>query len=129
LNKPKKQGTAAESRIVTLHTSAGLSARRLAEGGSTDEGDVEVFAERLFWIPGINDYEPMPYRVVGEVKDRERLNTAEALDKAVRKSGTLRTALFVTQRYGEGLRRKTRRFVAIPEGFWLELAGGRDEAR
>jgi hypothetical protein len=117
MNRPKKQGTAAETRIVTIHQSRGILAHRLAEGGRNDLGDVEIYPTTG------------PSLIVGEVKDKERLNAADALDKAVRKSGTSRTVLFWTQRYGEGLRRRTRRVVVIPEALWLELIGGRDEER
>lgn len=40
--RPKDQGTAFESAIVLAARGFGLIARRLAEGGSGDEGDVEV---------------------------------------------------------------------------------------
>jgi hypothetical protein len=116
LNKPKAQGTAAETRIVKLHKAWGLLSRRIAEGGIHDKGDVEIWSTRY------------SKPVIGEVKDKERPNTGEALDKAVRKSGTQRTALFITQRISTttGIRRRTIRYVAVPESFWLELIGGRE---
>jgi hypothetical protein len=121
MNRAKKQGTAAESRIVEQHKKQGLAARRLAEGGSADEGDVEVY-----WSSrGASIDEMFVRRVVGEVKDCERLNAPKALEKAVAKSGTNRTALFLTQREDVGnLRRITRRCIVIPEEFWFELIGG-----
>lgn len=110
MNRPKKQGTAAETRIVKLHQEAGIPARRLAEGGSLDLGDVEIQGG-----------------IFGEVKDREVLNVQDALEKAVRKAGTHRVALFWTQRRrsrADARRRVSRRLVAIPEELWLELIGG-----
>lgn len=122
MNKSKKQGTTAETRIIELHKTKGLQARRLAEGGRKDEGDVEVFL-----LPRFHSF-----RIVGEVKDRERLNAAEAIEKAVSKSGTHRTVLFWTQRVPipiGGVRARKRRCVVIPEELWLELIGETDEER
>jgi hypothetical protein len=113
--KPKDQGTRAETRVVRLHEINGIAARRLAEGGALDKGDVEIV------LPVGGDVEG--YRIVGEVKDRERLNAAEALEKAMRKSGTYRTALFWSQPVKGGLVRRRRRVVVISESFWLELIG------
>lgn len=110
--KPKDQGTRAETRIIGAHLVRGIQARRLPEGGLHDEGDVEIIPSRLF-------------RIVGEVRDRERMNDAEALEKAIAKSRTYRTVLFRTQRYkpngGLYVRRKTRRCVVISEELWFEL--------
>jgi hypothetical protein len=120
MNRPKKQGTAAETRIVELHKAKRLLARRLAEGGRNDLGDVEVWSG---WLDS---------PIIGEVKDRERLNAAEALEKAVAKSGTYRTALFWTQRVPipiRGTLARKRRCVVIPEALWLELIGGANEER
>jgi hypothetical protein len=114
MNRPKKQGTAAETRVVNLHIMRGIGARRLSEGGVHDKGDVEI----LYLNEGNPDL------IVGEVKDRERLNAPEALEKAMRKSGTYRTALFWSQPVRGGLVRRRRRVVVISESLWLELIGG-----
>jgi hypothetical protein len=116
--KPKDQGTREETRIVQLHRTKGISSRRLAEGGAHDEGDIEVW-----WRVPSDNYE---YRIVGEVKDRERLNAPEALEKAIRKSGTHRTPLFWSQPVKGGLVRRRRRVVVISQDFWFELIGGTD---
>ncbi len=84
MSRSKQQGTAAETRIVALHRDRGIQARRLAEGGRADEGDVEVLAPSG--------------RLVGEVKDRERLSLHDTLATAERKAGTHRVAVFWTRR-------------------------------
>jgi hypothetical protein len=124
MNRSKKQGTEAETRIVKLHKDAEIEARRLAEGGSTDEGDVEITQHAIFWAEG--GYGAEFRRIVGEVKDREHLNAHDALLKAQKKAGTHRVALFWTRPEESmgGQRRVKKRLVAIPEEFWLELIGG-----
>jgi hypothetical protein len=119
--KPKAQGTRAETRIIRLHQAWRLDAKRLAEGGKNDEGDVEVIGYLANTIEA--DLGPN-LRVVGEVKDREKLNAPEALQKAMLKSGTYRTALFWSQPIKGGLIRRRKRVVVISESFWLELIGG-----
>ena len=42
VNKPKIQGTRFETYIVNKAKSLGMWSRRLAEGGSKDEGDLEI---------------------------------------------------------------------------------------
>ena len=42
MNKPKAQGTRFESYLVNRFNEAGIPARRLAEGGSYDLGDIEA---------------------------------------------------------------------------------------
>jgi hypothetical protein len=69
MNKPKKQGTEWESEIVRRAKEAGFDARRLAEGGSTDEGDVEL-------VSGGGG------RMVVEAKHRSNLNVHKELLKA-----------------------------------------------
>lgn len=71
--RPKDLGTRFETFVVNQALDAGLIAERLAEGGSKDLGDVRI-ATDVYWI--------------GEVKDRERLNIHQALEKALDKSGT-----------------------------------------
>ena len=44
LKSPKDKGTRFETAIVTAARALGLVARRLAEGGMADEGDLELWA-------------------------------------------------------------------------------------
>lgn len=44
LKSPKKKGTAFETAVVTAARALGFVARRLAEGGMADEGDLELWA-------------------------------------------------------------------------------------
>lgn len=67
MSRQKKQGTAHESWLVAKLREAGFSARRLAEGGTQDEGDVEAY---------------LPNRWVLEAKARSSLNVQETLGKA-----------------------------------------------
>lgn len=69
MNRPRKQGTAWESAFVASATDHGLQARRLPEGGSADEGDVEL-------VDHDGD------RWVIECRHRERMNIHRALAKA-----------------------------------------------
>jgi hypothetical protein len=60
------------------------------------------------------------------VKDRERLNGLQELERAAARSGqgAERTVVFWTQRYKptpESRRRRTRRGVLISESLWIEL--------
>lgn len=73
MSKAKAQGTSHESWIVKALTSLGLTARRLAEGGSDDEGDVEAFISGRRWVL--------------EGKARQTLNVQQTLGKARRKAG------------------------------------------
>lgn len=81
VNKPKIQGTAFETLTVNKLNEYGFKARRLAEGGSKDKGDVECevpFASIL----------PYP-RVILEAKHRANLNVHQTLAKAKEKAGDL----------------------------------------
>lgn len=66
MSKQKKQGTAHESWLVNQLRDAGFDARRLAEGGANDEGDVEAH---------------LPDRWVLEAKARASLNVQDTLGK------------------------------------------------
>ena len=79
VNKPKIQGTAFETLIVNKLNEYGFKARRLAEGGSKDEGDVECE------VP-FSSILPYP-RVIFEAKHRANLNVHQTLAKAKEKSG------------------------------------------
>lgn len=78
-NKPKQQGTRHESWIVNELEAVEINARRLAEGGSEDEGDVEAFFSGDRWVL--------------EGKARQNLNVQATLGKARRKAGGGRVAV------------------------------------
>jgi hypothetical protein len=78
-NKPKQQGTRHESWIVNELEAVDIDARRLAEGGSEDEGDVEAFLAGDRWVL--------------EGKARQTLNVQATLGKARRKAGGGRVAV------------------------------------
>jgi hypothetical protein len=73
VSKAKAQGTTHESWIVKALTAVSIKARRLAEGGSADEGDVESFIGGRRWIL--------------EGKARQTLNVQQTLGKARKKAG------------------------------------------
>lgn len=79
MSKQRQQGTSHESWIVKALQAIGLKARRLAEGGSADEGDVETFIGGARWIL--------------EGKSRQALNVQATLGKARRKAGGLPVAV------------------------------------
>jgi hypothetical protein len=118
VNKPKAQGTRLESGIVTIARMWGLVARRLAEGGSGDEGDVEMFADD-------------GTRWVLECKARAALNLHDAYCKAAAKAPGERVALVWKRlvRKGDNVRRTAAGpvLVAIPLEDYLDLLGGRRE--
>jgi Holliday junction resolvase len=79
VNKPKIQGTAFETLTVNKLNEYGFIARRLAEGGSKDLGDIEcinTFINRL----------PYP-KIIFEAKHRANLNVHQTLAKAKEKAG------------------------------------------
>jgi Holliday junction resolvase len=73
MSKPKAQGTRHESWIVKELDAVGITARRLAEGGSEDEGDVEASFNGTRWVL--------------EGKATQNLNVQKILGKARRKAG------------------------------------------
>ena len=68
MSKAKAQGTRHESFLVTELRAAGYEAKRLAEGGSGDEGDVEATLHGTRWV--------------FEAKARQTLNVQATLGKA-----------------------------------------------
>ena len=78
-NKPKIQGTKHETWIVDKLKAAGIYARRIAEGGSKDVGDVLAATEAGEWVI--------------EAKATQTLNVTRVLGKAKKKSGVANTAL------------------------------------
>ena len=73
MSKPKAQGTRYESWIVKELDAIGITARRIAEGGSADEGDVEAFIHGERWVL--------------EGKATQSLNVQKILGKARKKAG------------------------------------------
>jgi len=73
MSKPKAQGTRHESWIVQELQALGIQARRLAEGGAADEGDVEALINGTRWVL--------------EGKATQNLNVQKILGKARRKAG------------------------------------------
>jgi len=78
VNKPKIQGTAFETLTVNKLNEYGFIARRLAEGGSKDLGDIEC--ENTF--AGVI---PNP-KIIFEAKHRANLNVHQTLSKAKEKA-------------------------------------------
>lgn len=74
-NKNKKQGTAFETWTRKALNALGIRARRLAEGGAYDEGDVETYLDHP------------TQRWVVECKATSSLNIQKILGKARRKAG------------------------------------------
>jgi hypothetical protein len=72
VSKSKAQGTRYETHLVNLFQSHGLTARRLAEQGSNDPGDIELVT-------------PDGDRWIIEAKHRQRLNTHHALQRTIDK--------------------------------------------
>lgn len=79
MSKAKQQGTNHESWIANELKGHGIDARRLAEGGSDDEGDVEAYLIGERWIL--------------EGKSRQVLNVQATLGKARRKAAGLPVAV------------------------------------
>lgn len=73
LKSPKDKGTRFETAIVTAARALGLVARRLAEGGVTDEGDLELWARD-------------GTRIVIEAKSTQTLSPQTVLAKATTKA-------------------------------------------
>lgn len=94
MSKAKAQGTNWETRVKGRIKAAGFEARRLAEGGSYDEGDVEFF-------------DAEGHRYVIECKATANLNVTKALHKAKRKTPTAIVALAWKRltRKGDNMRR------------------------
>lgn len=84
MSKAKAQGTRHESWIVNLLKDNGFEARRLAEGGADDEGDVEVHINGTRWVL--------------EGKARQNLNVQQTLGKARKKAGGLTPVAVIWKR-------------------------------
>lgn len=79
MSKAKAQGTTHESWIVNEFKAIGVDSRRLPEGGSGDEGDVEFFHKGERWVI--------------EAKARQTLNVQQTLGKARKKAGGSKVAV------------------------------------
>ena len=75
MSRQKAQGTRHESWLVTALRAAGFAARRLAEGGSADEGDVEVTVHGTRWVL--------------EAKARQSLNVQATLGRSRSKAAAV----------------------------------------
>jgi len=73
MSKARAQGTTHETWIVNELNGLGFTARRLPEGGTYDEGDVETTINEVRWVL--------------EAKARQTLNVQETLGKARKKAG------------------------------------------
>ena len=112
MNPPRKQGTALESAACLAAQARGLEARRLAEGGSKDHGDVELVTPTG--------------RVVLECKARAALSLHDAWQKARRKAPADADVAVVWKRLVRkaGNQRRTAAgptLVALPLDDYLDL--------
>jgi len=118
VNKPKQQGTAEETWLVNYFTNAGLRARRLAEGGSNDEGDVEVFSTN-------------GERFVLESKARANLNIHQTVGKAAAKTDDESVVSWKKLTRKKGKERRTpdgpARIIAHELDSFTRLIGGTPE--
>jgi hypothetical protein len=84
MGKQKAQGTRHESWIVKELDAIGITARRIAEGGSADEGDVETTINGTRWVL--------------EGKATQSLNVQKILGKARKKAGVATPVAVVWKR-------------------------------
>lgn len=115
MSKPKRQGTAWETAIVKAAHAYGIPARRLAEEGSNDPGDIQLGDT---WIL--------------EARHRQNMNIHEALAKAKRKSPLPNTAVvwkrMKRKKPGQQRRRSAGPpIVAIDLPTFLQLISGKDD--
>ena len=115
VNKPKMQGTAFESWLVTKLNEALFPfspARRIAEGGSNDEGDIAYF-------DGFNQ------RWVIEAKATQTLNVTRVLGKARAKGGKYTVLAWKRLTRSKGNTNRTPDgepiVVVVPWELWVEL--------
>ena len=98
MNRPKKQGTAFETFLVDRFGDVGCIARRLAEQGTSDVGDIEIIdAGGDTWVI--------------EARHREKMGVHTALEKARKKAlkhGSMVDVALIwkrSQQQGENTRR------------------------
>lgn len=89
MSKSKRQGTAYESKLVKEMQGFGWEVERLAEGGSSDLGDLRLQPRS----------QPP---VIIEAKHREGLSVHREMAKAKKKAGTNRVALFWKRTIDQG---------------------------
>ena len=115
MNKPKMQGTTHESWIVTklnevMHPWG--DARRIAEGGSNDEGDITY-------------HDGFGQRWVVEAKATQTLNVTRVLGKAREKGGKYTVLVWKRLTRSKGNTRRTPDgepiVVVVPWELWCEL--------
>lgn len=115
MSRSRKQGTKLETGTCLAANARGLNARRLAEAGTRDEGDVEIVTDAG--------------RVVLECKARAALSLHEAWTKARRKAPADARVAVVWKRLvrKDGNRRRTAAgptLVAVPLDDYLDLLAG-----
>jgi hypothetical protein len=114
VNKPKMQGTAFESWLVTSFNQLVPwgAARRIAEGGANDEGDIT-------YLDGFNQ------RWVIEAKATQTLNVTRVLGKAREKGGTYTVLAWKRLTRSKGNSKRTPDgepiVVVVPWAIWCEL--------
>lgn len=125
MNKPKAQGTAFETQLVQHFNGSGLSSRRLAEGGSSDPGDLEVRG-----LKGHAMRHPYPVDWVVEAKCTQKLSISTAWEKASKKAGESPCALIwkrmVKPKPG-GVKRSSEIYVVLDLETFTSLIGGEKE--
>jgi len=117
--RPKDQGTRLETATVKYFLESGLEARRLAEGGRNDLGDIELHGLR----------QPFPYMII-ECKARANLNVHQTLAKAIEKARGAPVAVLWKKltRKGDNQRRTmdgVGSIVAMSEETFCLLIGGK----
>jgi len=127
MGKFKAQGTAAELRWIRKFKAAGLDAKSQRDSGNPDaDGDLEVTAYVVRATE--TDVWEDDWRIVGEIRDRQKMNVVAAMQRAVKRSGTHRTFIGWTKRLelpaGRTRRTTEGEVVVIPTEFFLELLGG-----
>jgi len=115
-NRAKRQGTAFETALVAAFNAVpGVDARRLAEGGRNDRGDLEI---------ATIDHPP----IVVEAKCAERISVHHVVHKAAEKAQNGRRAAVVWKRLSKSTPDAKRRteapggpVVAMPLHLFLQL--------
>ena len=114
MSRQRAQGTRLESAFVSMLRAVGTPARRLAEGGTADEGDVEG------WLPDGT-------RIVYECKSVERLPRAPHLLLADARRKAKGTAAVVWKRSsrksGNSKRSGDGTVVIVDAATWLSVVG------
>ena len=136
--RPKDQGTRLETAIVERCKAAGLTARRLAEGGVRDGGDIEVWTNAQGpWGSQVGGHREVDCLVI-EAKARQQGNVTRWLAKAKKKAANADLPFIpagvvvwwkrVVPRKGAAVRVADgeREVVVMDVETFLMLLGGRD---